>query len=214
RLGGRRRRSFREGDTDPGIRWTAVVVADEETADAAERVADGEGRGGSVGGVEEIDLLHQQIGAASEEAADQAAVPNQAGAVEEKVPVAKEDRVVNLRAGDSAKRGGHDDRRCRVIRKSVTAELPRQHPAADDERGEHHQAEGGDLERAEFDERWIHFDSVSHVRIESSPAFWSLMKRNTSTLPAESRCCDTSKSWTDSSVFKPSSSTALRRSDR
>ena len=87
------------------------------------------------------------------------------------MPVAKKDRVVNLRAGDSADRGGHDDGGCRVVRQSVAAELPRQHPSAHDERGEHHQAEGGDLERAEFDERWIHCSSVSHVRIESRPAF-------------------------------------------
>ena len=55
------------------------------------------------------------IRAAAEEAADQAAVPDQAGAIEEQVPVAKEDRVVDLRAGDSAERGGHDDRRRRVV---------------------------------------------------------------------------------------------------
>src|ERR1051326_6702856 len=156
RLARGRRRAFRKGDADPRLRRAAVVVADEEAADAAERVANGERGRGGVGGGEEVDALAPQQEPAAEEAADQTAVPDEARAVEEKVPVAEEDGVVDLRADDAADRRGHDHGGGEVVGEAVAAKLPRQHPPGHDEREEHHQAEGGDLEVAELDEGWVH----------------------------------------------------------
>src|SRR5690349_8204537 len=72
------------------------------------------------------------------------------------MPVAHQNRVVDLRADDPAQRSGDHDRRGHLLGKSIPAKLPRQHPLGRDERQEHHQTEGRDLETADFEESWPH----------------------------------------------------------
>ena len=148
-FGRRRRRALGEGDAHPARGRAAVVVADQEAADAPEGIADGQAGSCGVGHTQILDFLDEDDRAAGQEAADQPSVPDQTGPVEQQTDVVKEDRIVDLRSDDAADRGGHDDAGSEIVGQPVAAELEGEDPSAGHERHEHHQSKGGDLEAAE-----------------------------------------------------------------
>jgi len=138
------------------------VLAHREAADPADRVRQGEpGRDGVVhGGDREIPLTHEQV--VRTDAADQAAVPHETAATEDRaervheqvLPVQR--HVVQLRTGDPA--NGHPGqdipRELRVH--PPPPELHAERPRTGDERQEHHEPEARDSEIADPNQFRVH----------------------------------------------------------
>src|SRR5439155_24504365 len=133
-----------KGDAEPGICGPPVVVADEKASDTTEAVSDGQGGSDAIGGGEVVDPLSPQQQRNGQPSAKKSPIPDQAGPVEAQVPIAEENRVVDIGAGVPADARDHQHRRVKLLAQPVAAELPCENPSPSDERQKHHQAEGGD----------------------------------------------------------------------
>jgi hypothetical protein len=155
--GGGERHPFGEDDADRQVGRAAVVVADQKAADPPDGVAERERRGEGVGGRpgrEPPQPHDQQKGGDGEH---EAAVPDQARAVEEQAPVVVEDRVVHLGADDPPEAGGQEERAGVVV---VPRPQPHQAPpeleVAGQEGQHQHHPERADRERADVEELLDH----------------------------------------------------------
>jgi hypothetical protein len=145
-----RRRPFREGHGPRNVGDLAVVVADQEAADAPERLPDGQ-RGRDAGRDRELgQLVHVSADDPGDRSADQASVPGDARAREEELregnagSQADVDREVDLRAQDAADHRVDQQARGEFGVESALLHSLARDPEAGQEGQRHHHAEGAD----------------------------------------------------------------------
>src|SRR5213076_2093829 len=133
----------------PGQRGRdAVVVVDEETADAPQRVAERERRGGEL---HRPAPRHTPPPAEPEDrrhASEKPAVPHEPAAPKQRVPLPREQHVPDLRPDDPSDHGREHDIGGVVFVHAATPQIDLDCPAGHEERDHHHDAVAGDGERA------------------------------------------------------------------
>ena len=159
--GGARRDALGKAYAPGLIGRSAVVVAHEETADAAERVRRGERGRAELGRPADGNAEAPAVEYDGERAADEPAVPHHSSSAEERAEVLGEHDVPELCADDAA-----DDRRDDHVARVVLAhpelaDLPPGEPPPDQETDHQHDAVAGDLERTEVDDERIDGHGIS-----------------------------------------------------
>src|SRR2546422_9774054 len=99
----------REGGRDP------VVVVHEKAADPPEGVPERHGGRRELAGPARRDALAPAVEQDGDDAAEEAAVPDEPPATEQRVPLSREQHVPQLRPDDAADHGGEDDVRGGVL---------------------------------------------------------------------------------------------------
>jgi hypothetical protein len=153
----RRRQSVREGDPPRQVGRPAVVVADQEAADASDAVAERQRRRRGVEGVpgRQPPAVHGPDH--RRRADDEAAVPDEPVALEQELGIAVQDGVVDLGAEDAAETAGDDDRARRVgVAETQPPQPARELPVGGEERRDEQDAERADGERSDAEKLLNH----------------------------------------------------------